>query len=461
MNQKSPIAPAARLPSHSALALAERSAPRYTSYPTAPHFSPQIDGAAAANWMGALADSASLSLYLHVPYCRAICNYCGCHTKAALRDEPLELYVQKLVAEIALTAKATKARRVTHIHWGGGTPGLLGPQRLQRLVAALGEHFDTGGVVEHAIELDPRHVDRALADALAECGVNRVSFGVQDINAHVQKAIGRIQPPEQVEQAAGLIRAAGISAINLDLMYGLPEQIETDVARTARWAASLEPARLAIFGYAHVPWMKKHQRLIDEAALPGAAQRMAQEEIARAALLASGYEAVGLDHFARPQDGLAVAARSGTLRRNFQGYTADAADALLPLGASSIGFLPQGFIQNAPDIGAWMRAVDEGHLACTRGIAINDDDRLRARVIERLMCDYRIDFGAYARGLTGYTAALDDAIGALDELQAQGIAVRTDRVVKLTPAGRPFVRLVAAAFDAYLQRGAAKHSLAV
>ncbi|MGE3246761.1 MAG: oxygen-independent coproporphyrinogen III oxidase [Beijerinckiaceae bacterium] len=446
---------------NAALILAERSAPRYTSYPTAPHFTPAVGPEQARTWLGDLPAGATLSLYLHVPYCRAICNYCGCHTKAALRDEPLGAYARWLDMEIALLARASAARRVTHIHWGGGTPSLLGPARIAGLMVRLRESFDLSKLSEHAIELDPRHVSEELAAALAKAGVNRVSLGVQDMHPHVQKAIGRVQPPEIVEASVAVLRAAGISAINLDLMYGLPYQSTEDVRRTVRWAASLDPARLAIFGYAHVPWMKKHQRLIDAATLPGAGMRLEQAAAARETLVAGGFDAIGLDHFARPGDPMAIAAKNGSLKRNFQGYTTDAADAVLPLGVSSIGRLPQGYIQNAPDIGNWSRAIEAGRFATVRGVAFSGDDIARAEVIERLMCDEAVDFGAIAEKHFGAAGAFDDAISQLDQLASNGVLERAGRRIALTQAGAPFVRLAAAAFDSYLAANAARHSVAV
>ena len=454
-------APSSASPSLPAsIVLAERSAPRYTSYPTAPHFSADVNAVTGAGWLDALPADSTLSLYLHVPFCTAICNYCGCHTKAVRRAEPIDSYTATLEDEIALLSRATVARRVTHIHWGGGTPSLLGPNRLERLAAALQSGFDLSGIVEHAIELDPRTVTAKLADGLRRIGINRVSLGVQDFNDHVQRAIGRVQPVEIVERAVAHLRNVGMEAINIDLMYGLPTQSVDDVWRTTLRAAALNPSRLAIFGYAHVPWMKKHQRLIDAAALPGALERLAQAEAARQALIERGYEPIGLDHFARPDDPLANAARNGTMRRNFQGYTTDAAHALLPLGASSIGQLPQGYVQNAPDIGAWSRAIREGRLPIVRGVAISADDRLRAAVIERLMCDFEVDYGALARA-SGDETLLDDAAPHLDNLAHDGVIRRYGRKVTSTQAGRPFVRLAAAAFDAYLHKGVARHSVAV
>lgn len=443
------------------LALAERSAPRYTSYPTAPHFSKSIGDAAARAWLANLDPSSSLSLYFHVPFCTAICAYCGCHTKAVRQDAPLEAYTQTLKREIALTAATTRARRVASIHWGGGTPGILGPSRFSAIVAVLRDHFDLSAETEHAIELDPRILAADLVEALAASGVTRASLGVQDLNAHVQEASGRIQPYETVARAVELLRGAGITAINLDLMYGLPKQRVEDVARTASLAASLAPQRFAVFGYAHVPWFKSHQKLIDAAALPGAGERLAQAAAVRATLEGAGFEAIGLDHFARPEDPLAIAARERRMRRNFQGYTIDAADALLPFGVSSIGRLPEGYVGNATDLAGWRRAIESGRFATARGVAFTREDIARADLIERLMCDFDVDYGAVA-ARHGYAEdAFDAAQASLDALAQDGVIDIQGRRLAVTERGKPFVRLVAAAFDAYLRSAPARHSSAV
>ncbi|MDI9849006.1 oxygen-independent coproporphyrinogen III oxidase [Rhodoblastus sp. 17X3] len=443
------------------LVLAEKSVPRYTSYPTAPHFSDAVGPDQFAEWLGALPVDTRLSLYLHVPYCRELCTYCGCHTRATRKNEPLDAYAETLAREIDMVARTSPAREVVHAHWGGGTPGLLGGARLRALTDSLRGHFNFSAKAEISIELDPRHVDGDLALALAGAGFNRVSLGVQDFNPHVQKAIGRIQPFEVVERAVGLLRVAGFRAINLDLMYGLPFQTEEDVVNTAELAASLAPSRLALFGYAHAPWFAKRQTLIDAAALPGAAERLRQAATARKTLADRGYVAIGLDHFALPDDPMAVALRAGNLRRNFQGYTVDQAEALLPFGASSIGRLPQGYAQNAADVGSWRRAIEAGRFATVKGIALSRDDLARAAVIERLMCDFSVDYGVIAENMLGDVAAFDAAEADLAQLIREGVASQEGRRVSITEAGRPFMRLVAAAFDAYLPTRAARHSVAV
>jgi oxygen-independent coproporphyrinogen-3 oxidase len=438
-----------------AFALAERNVPRYTSYPTAPHFDATVTPAVYRRWLEALPQEASLSLYIHVPFCTELCHYCGCNTRAVRKREPVDAYADELVREIALYG-ALARRRVTHLHWGGGTPSILGPGRLQAIAARLAAQFDLSALTEHAIELDPRRIDRALVRALADIGVTRASLGVQDTSDDVQRLIGRIQPFALVERAADWLREAGIGDLNIDLMYGLPGQTVAHVRRSAEQAASLSPRRLALFGYAHVPWFKSHQRLIDETKLPGLGERLSQAEAAAATLAAAGYVAVGLDHFALPDDSLAAAARAKRLRRNFQGYTTDAADALIGLGASAIGRLPHGFAQNAPDVGGYMRALAAGEFPIVRGLAMSDDDRLRAGMIERLMCDLALDLSAF-----GGSARFAAEIEALAPLAAAGLLRVDGDCVVMTEAGRPFVRIAAAAFDAYLADGRKRHSAAV
>lgn len=435
---------------------AEQKVPRYTSYPTAPHFSAAVGPEVYGSWLAAVLPDATLSLYLHVPFCTEICLYCGCHTKAAKRRDPIDRYADILAREIDLVGAATGRRKVVHLHWGGGTPSILGEQRLRRLVDTLGSIFDLSALHEHAIELDPRHVTASLAGALADLGVNRASLGVQDFSPRVQRAIGRIQPFDVVAAAVAHLRNAGIGRINVDLMYGLPRQTADDVMQNTQLAATLAPQRIAIFGYAHVPWLKANQRRIDEAALPGSRERIEHARIASETLTGLGYVAVGLDHFARPSDELVIAARGGRLHRNFQGYTTDQADALIGLGASAIGKLPHGFVQNAADIGGYSRAIDAGRLATARGLALSADDRLRAGIIERLMCDLCVDLDAVA-GDADFSAELS----ALQPLADDGVAHIDGRRVTITEQGRPFVRLVAAAFDTYLSREQARHSIAV
>jgi oxygen-independent coproporphyrinogen-3 oxidase len=439
--------------------LAERSVPRYTSYPTAPHFHAGVGPDVYASWLEALSPEAALSLYLHVPFCRELCHYCGCHTKAVRQRAPVDDYARALKAEIGVVGRRLRGQPVSHWHWGGGTPSMLQPDQFLELRDELARYVDLGGVHEHAVELDPRYVTAELVAGLVRIGVNRASLGVQDLAPDVQQAIGRIQPYETVARAVELLCDGGIDAINFDLMYGLPRQTVEGIARTAEQVCDLSPARIALFGYAHVPWFKKQQRLINAAELPGLHERLAQMDTAQQVLLAHGYRAIGIDHFAMPADSLAEVASVGALRRNFQGYTTDNATALIGFGASAIGRLPQGFVQNAPDVGGYARAAASGRLATVRGIELDDTDRRRGAIIERLMCDMCVDLRDFTAGdpaVEFYTER-----EALQPYVAEGLVVIEPSQVIVTAKGRPYLRLIAAAFDTYLAAGKAAHSRAV
>jgi len=382
----------------------ERQVPRYTSYPTAPQFHAGIGAESYRRWLGGLDPAAPVSLYLHVPFCRRLCWYCGCNTHVASRYRSVATYRDLLLAEIDRVAAALPAGlRASRIHWGGGTPTILSPEDFLAIHARLRRHFDIGPESEIAIEIDPRVLDKPMVAALAEAGVRRASLGVQDFDPEVQRAINRWQPYERTAAAAEALREAGIGNINLDLIYGLPHQTLASLLRTIDLAFGLAPQRIALFGYAHVPWLKPHQQLLPAADLPGPAARWDQAMGAAERLQALGYDWIGLDHFALPGDDMAEAARRGRLRRNFQGYTTDDAETLLGFGASAIGRLPQGYVQNITEVKEWEAAVGGGDLPIARGIALDDDDRLRRLVIERLMCDLEVDLGASTRAF-GETA---------------------------------------------------------
>ncbi len=327
---------------------AGRPLPRYTSYPTAPHFIAAAGSGVYRQWLEEVPPDSAASLYLHLPFCRSMCWYCGCHTTVTARDEPIARYVDTLAGEIDLVVKALPQRvAVKHIHFGGGTPTLMQPRQFIALMDRLRNRFDIAEDAEIAIEIDPRTLDQAMVDALAIGGINRASLGVQSFDSVVQRAINRVQTFGETKIAVARLRAAGIAAINFDLIYGLPYQTVESCLDTAARSLELVPDRFAVFGYAHVPMFKLHQRKIQESTLPGSVSRHAQAEAIAAALVSADFRRVGLDHYARPNDALAIAAENGTLHRNFQGYTTDACEILLGLGASSIGRLPQGYVQNS------------------------------------------------------------------------------------------------------------------
>ncbi len=433
--------------------------PRYTSYPTAPHFHDGVGAEQYGDWLARIdPDDGRISVYVHVPFCRELCTYCGCNTKITKRDKPVADYLSVLAREIDLVGDRLAARpKVSHLHFGGGTPNIVSARQFAQVMECLGRHFEIDEETEIALEADPRNLDADLVQAMADAGVRRVSIGVQDLDAEVQRAINRVQPLEVVERAVALLYLAGINRINLDLMYGLPLQTRETARRTAEQAIHLGAQRIALFGYAHVPWMKKHQRLLDGYPMAGAVGRHAQAEAAAEVLAAAGYQRVGLDHFARPEDDLAVAASTpGKLRRNFQGYTTDVSATLVAFGASAIGGFRQGFVQNAPDAGGYRRRVEAGEPPIVKGLEIDADDRQRAKIIERLMCEMAVDLDTF-----GGTGAFAPELARLETLEADGLVERSGARITVPEGARPLMRVVAAQFDRYLAATTARHSRAV
>jgi len=435
----------------------DRQVPRYTSYPTAPHFHDGVDGNTYGKWLAALSSEDTLSLYFHVPFCAEMCWFCGCHTKVTKRYEPVARYVEHMLAEIDLVANALTTRpKVTSIHWGGGSPTKLNAEDFLRLMSRARERFDFAPDADIAVEIDPRTLNSDFIEALAASGVNRASLGVQDFNDKVQRAINRVQPFEMVEHVVADLRAAGIEALNFDLIYGLPHQSLEDIKRSVDLSVQLRPNRLSVFGYAHVPWMKIHQKMIPDEALPDTEERYAQCEALGARLMEHGYARIGLDHFALADDPMTKALNDGVLRRNFQGYTVDPATALLGFGASSIGKLPQGYVQNQVPMKAYGDAVERGAFATARGVALSEDDQIRAQIIERLMCDMAVDLAGF-----GGAAMWQDELVVLETLEKDGLATVDGACIQVTELGRPFMRLVCAAFDAYLKPQPARYSKAI
>jgi oxygen-independent coproporphyrinogen-3 oxidase len=429
--------------------------PRYTSYPTAPHFGASVNAAVYGQWLAALPEGADISLYLHVPFCDRLCLYCGCNTTVVRHERPKRAYTAQVLREMAMLVERLGRRaRVSQIHWGGGTPTSLPGDCLVNIMAQIRNLFDVAADAEVAIEIDPTAVSPATMAALAEMGVTRASLGVQDFDPRVQEAIGRRQSFAQTRDCAVALRALGINSLNLDLIYGLPFQTEESVARTARQALGLQADRVAVFGYAHVPWMKKHQALIQDETLPGPEARFAQTGVIRRILVEEGgYVSVGLDHFAKPGDAMAQAALAGALHRSFQGYTTDAAPVLIGLGASSIGTLPQGYVQNETSVPAYAASIERGELPIARGVALSADDRMRRGIIEAIMCDLAADI----------PPELCKDTEPLWQFCKDGLVRWDGKRVVVTERGRPFVRNVAAVFDAYLQQvsAALRHAAAV
>lgn len=440
--------------------------PRYTSYPTSPQFNEQVDGAVYKRWLGELNPKTELSLYFHIPFCDEMCSFCGCYTKIVKRYDPVAEYMDALLAEIDLVADALPSNmggRMTakHLHWGGGSPTMLKGEDWMAIMEKLRSRFDVADNAEIAVELDPRTASEEYIAQLEKAGVNRASIGVQSYRAKVQEAINRIQPYEITAQVIEWLRAHSINHINMDLMYGLPHQTVDEMEDMIDKTVELQPNRIALFGYAHVPWMKSHQKLINEDDLPGTQERWDQFTIAGNRLVEKGYVKIGFDHFAHPDDSMAHAIESNELHRNFQGYTTDTAPAMLAFGASAIGYLPQGYVQNQLPLKAYRQSIYSGVLPTAKGISINDDDKTRREVIERIMCDLEVDLAAVAKEFGGDKASLIKDLEKLTPLMEDGICAIDGDKLSVLENGRPFIRLVASAFDAYLKTSEGRHSKAV
>ncbi len=442
------------------LGLFDAKLPRYTSYPTAPHFAADVGSSAFTDWLAAVPPGGEISLYIHVPFCRRLCWFCACRTQGTQSDAPVAAYLETLKAELAMLG-GTLAEGVTlsRLHWGGGTPTLLTAPMMRDLAGAIRAAVPFGPNTEFSVEIDPNEIDAARLDALAEAGMTRASIGVQDFDERIQQTIGRMQSYEITRDAVDGLRARGIQSLNADILYGLPHQSNARITESVQKLLSLGPDRVALYGYAHVPWMAKRQQLIPSEALPTPQERLDLFDTARRLFVWDGYDEIGIDHFATPEDGLSKALRAGRLRRNFQGYTDDTADVLVGLGASAISRFPQGFAQNAPATGAYTKAIREGRFATSRGHVFAGQDLLRGRLIEAVMCDFRIDRAEICRDY-GLSPAQLEAIlrPVIDEFD--GLVELTQDALFVPEQARPLTRMIARAFDAYdLSRAGHSHAI--
>lgn len=436
--------------------------PRYTSYPTAPHFG-DADGLSIARaGLSKLRETDAVSLYLHIPFCDRLCWFCGCHTKHTLKYEPVAAYVGALCSEMAIVRKTAGHRpKLAQLHLGGGSPSMLRRADLAMIAETLDANFRLDSETEISVEIDPSDVTAETLEGLAILGVTRVSVGVQDFDEAVQAAINRPQTFEQTRDVIAALRASGVASLNIDALYGLPLQTEMRLRSTIEKVLSLSPDRIALFGYAHVPWIKKHQTLIRDEDLPGTMDRFHHAAAAADMIAAAGYDRIGIDHFSKPEDGLAVAARAGRLHRNFQGYTTDSCGTLIGVGASSISSYEDAYVQNIVPTSQYERTVGTGSLSASRGVRLSPDDQIRRAIIERLMCDFSVSFDALDERFTGLLApyvkeariaAANDPYGLCD-MVGETFSVRVE--------ARPFARIVASWFDAYLEDSSVRYSKAV
>lgn len=431
--------------------------PRYTSYPTAPYFSEAFNEAAwHEELLRSQAGGRDLSLYVHIPFCDSLCYYCGCNMVATQDYTKASAYLDVLFDEIErISELAGEARVVRQIHWGGGTPTYLNPADILRLAQHLRSHFMIADDAEIGCEVDPRELTREHVRALQQAGFNRISLGVQDLDRRVQVAVNRVQPLALIRQVYDWMRADGFSSINMDLMVGLPHQTPASFAATLDEILTLAPDRLAVFGYAHVPWLKKHQKLINEPDLPDFATRVQLQQLIQDRLAGAGYVYIGMDHFARPADELVRAQHNKTLWRNFQGYTTHRNCDILAFGASAISQTDEVYAQNHKRLADYHHSVGAGHLPIERGLRITRDDNIRRDAITRLMCDLELDKAAFSQAWAlDFDTYFADSLAALAELASDGLVEVTPDTVRVPDAGRIFLRNIAMAFDAYLQQAA-------
>lgn len=434
--------------------------PRYTSYPTAPHFGPDIGPGDFARWIKAIPEGSEISLYVHVPFCRRLCWFCACRTQGTTSDAPVIAYVETLKAEIALlAAQLPRGVSLSRLHWGGGTPTLLCADLMRDLAKAIFAVAPMAAGGEFSVEIDPNEIDDARLDALAAAGMNRASIGVQDFDPMIQKAIGREQGYALTRDVAQRIRARGVASLNADILYGLPFQTAPRISDSVQKLLTLAPDRVALYGYAHVPWMSRRQQMIPSDAMPTPQERLSLFETARQLFLWDGYVEIGIDHFAKPGDGMARALQSGQLRRNFQGYTDDPTPVLIGLGASSISRFPQGFAQNASGTAEHTRAIRDGRFSTHRGHRFQGEDLLRARIIEALMCDFRVSRDELLQDFD-VSAARIDSLFQSAKAEFGDMVQLTEDSFFIPDRARPLTRMIARAFDAY-DSAKARHSSAI
>jgi oxygen-independent coproporphyrinogen III oxidase len=449
-----------QIPSSELIKKYDRPGPRYTSYPTAPEWTDAFGPTQYVDHL-ARADRAQgpLSIYVHLPFCREMCRFCGCNVIATHDRSRADAYLDTLEKEVALVAaKLPNRRQVSQLHWGGGTPTFLDEKQLERCHGILARHFEFTKDVEKAIEIDPAITRKSQIELLARLGFNRISMGVQDFDAKVQEVVGRIQGEKETADLVQAARDNGFKGVNLDLIYGLPYQSPETWTKTLERILAIHPDRMAVFGFAYVPWSKPHQRLLPQEALPKTEQRVELFLGAVEAFTRAGYRLIGLDHFALESDELAVAQSGGYLYRNFQGYTVRPADDTVAFGMTSISDIGGAYAQNAHKLKDWGDLVDAGTIPVQRGASMSADDVLRRFTINRVMCLLRLDLREVAEkfGPEARAAVESDLKAGVQELQDDGLVTFDGDVLKVTPLGQLLVRNVAMLFDAYLKKADGK-----
>jgi oxygen-independent coproporphyrinogen-3 oxidase len=429
--------------------------PRYTSYPPATQFTDSVKWDALEQEIVKAQDpKRDLSLYFHLPFCETLCWFCGCTTVITTKHEQSGDYINYLEREMdKLVGLLNRKRKVVQLHFGGGTPTFLRPCEIRRLGEMIHKRFEFANDLEAGVEIDPRRLTKDHVVALREVGFNRASLGVQDFNPKVQEAVHRIQPRAQVEQAIAWLREAGFPSVNVDLIYGLPYQTPASFEDTLNQMLELSPDRLAVFSYAHVPWMKPSQKILEkEGALPPPETKLDILKLVIEKLTANGqYDYIGMDHFAKPNDELSIAQKNKTLQRNFQGYSTKGGADIYAFGMSAISQGDGVYWQNEKELPKYYSAVDSGRVPFTRGYIMTDDDKIRGCTIMRLMCDLGLDYGAMGKTLgINFKEYFAKELNSYGEMQTDGLVTLNDRELKVTDAGRLMIRNIAMKFDAYL-----------
>ena len=430
--------------------------PRYTSYPPATHFTDQVAFDELRARMRANAQSdRDLSLYFHLPFCWSLCWFCGCTTVITTNQKASGDYIDYLKKELAMMGEILNPRRkVVQLHFGGGTPTFLTPDEIRGLGQRIHAQFDLAGDVEAGVEIDPRRMQREHLKALREAGFNRASIGVQDHNPEVQKAVHRIQPFEVTQQVVDWIRAEEFASLNVDLIYGLPFQTPESFEKTLDEILLLQPNRFAVFSYAHVPWMKPAQKILTDKILPSPETKLQLLKLTIEKLTSAGYVYIGMDHFARQDDELAVAQARKTLQRNFQGYSTRGGADIYAFGMSSISQADGIYWQNLKELPAYSAALDEGKLPLAKGYILTDEDQIRRQTIMRLMCDLSLEYGPMSKLLQiDFKSHFANELSSLADMEADGLVRRSETGLIVTDAGRLFIRNIAMRFDAYNAQG--------
>ena len=432
-----------------------RPGPRYTSYPTAVEFSEDFPYERYIEKLESQESSKPLSLYFHLPFCRSACYFCGCNVVFTAKEEKKERYIDYLLREMEILRKHLDTeRQVIQLHFGGGTPTFFSPQQLRTVIDAIKQVFPNWSAdAEVSCEIDPRHLSEEHMQVLAEGGFNRVSFGVQDFDERVQQAVHRIQSFEVTKQAVDLARKYGMQSVNIDLIYGLPFQTLESFKRTLEMTLQLDPDRLAVFNYAHVPWLKKTMRKIDETTLPSPDIKLAILKYTIDFFTSHGYKMIGMDHFAKPEDELFKAIEKGELHRNFQGYTTKGGADLIGIGLTSIGEGEDYYAQNYKEMDAYEAAIDAGKLPYHRGVELSEDDKIRKAVIMELMANFKLDIPRIEKQFgIDFKEYFADALEALREFEEQELVKISDEAIEVSPTGTLLIRNIVMPFDAYMKK---------